>query len=233
MVAKNLFVCMVFALSCFGFLRFAKAVVAQDEVDALQQIATTMGSTYWKFNGNSCQIEMVGMTPDPPRNSESSIACDCNLKNSTACHVVRIVLKGYSLPGMLPPQLVKLPYLREIDFALNYLNGTIPLEWASMQLTSISVLVNRLSGEIPKELGNITSLTYLCLEANQFSGIVPPELGNLTNLQTLMLSSNNLTGNLPMTFAMLGSLTDFRINDNNFRGTIPDFIQNWKQLTRL
>jgi hypothetical protein len=59
-------------------------------VDALQQIATTMGSTYWKFNGNSCQIEMVGMTPDPPRNSESSIACDCNLKNSTACHVVRM-----------------------------------------------------------------------------------------------------------------------------------------------
>ncbi|XP_059435615.1 probable LRR receptor-like serine/threonine-protein kinase RFK1 isoform X3 [Corylus avellana] len=233
MVAKNLLVFMVFALSCFGLLRFAKAVVAQEEVDALQQIATTMGSTYWKFNGNSCQIQMVGMTPDPPRNSVSSIDCDCNLKNSTVCHVVRIVLKGYSLPGMLPPQLVKLPYLREIDFALNYLNGTIPLEWASMQLTSISVLVNRLSGEIPKELGNITSLTYLCLEANQFSGIVPPELGNLTNLQTLMLSSNNLTGNLPMTFARLGSLTDFRINDNNFRGTIPDFIQNWKQLTRL
>ncbi|XP_028104277.1 probable LRR receptor-like serine/threonine-protein kinase At1g07650 isoform X2 [Camellia sinensis] len=24
-----------------------------------------------------------------------------------------------------------------------------------------------------------------------------------------------------------------RINDNNFSGAIPDFIQNWKQLTRL
>ncbi|XP_062161777.1 probable LRR receptor-like serine/threonine-protein kinase RFK1 isoform X2 [Alnus glutinosa] len=230
MLAKNCFVFMVFALSYFRLLRFAKAVVPKEEVDALQQIASTMGSTYWKFDGNSCQLGMVGMTLEPPRNSESSISCDCN---NTVCHVVKIVLKFYSLPGMLPPQLVKLPHLQEIDFAYNYLNGTIPLEWASMRLTFISVLGNRLSGEIPKELGNITSLTYLSLEANQFSGIVPLELGNLTNLQTLILSSNNLTGNLPMTFAMLGSLTDFRINDNNFRGTIPDFIQNWKQLTRL
>ncbi|RVW24987.1 putative LRR receptor-like serine/threonine-protein kinase RFK1 [Vitis vinifera] len=71
------------------------------------------------------------------------------------------VLKGYSLPGMLPPELVELQYLREIDFAYNYLGGTIPHEWASTQLNSISLLANRLSGEIPKELGNIASLTYL------------------------------------------------------------------------
>uniref|UniRef100_A0A2N9I9A7 non-specific serine/threonine protein kinase n=1 Tax=Fagus sylvatica TaxID=28930 RepID=A0A2N9I9A7_FAGSY len=150
-----------------------------------------MGATYWRFNGDSCQIEMVGVTPAPPRNANSSISCDCNFENNnTVCHVTRIVLKGYSLPGMLPPQLVKLPHLREV-----------------------SVLVNRLSGEIPKELGNITTLTYLSLEANQFSGIIPPELGDLINLKTLMLSSNDLTGNLPITFARLRNLTDLRISD--------------------
>jgi hypothetical protein len=52
-------------------------------VDALQQIASTMGSTYWKFNG-----KMVGMTPEPPRNYESSIGCDCN--NTVVCHVVKM-----------------------------------------------------------------------------------------------------------------------------------------------
>ncbi|XP_052301480.1 probable LRR receptor-like serine/threonine-protein kinase RFK1 isoform X5 [Populus trichocarpa] len=102
-----------------------------------------------------------------------------------------------------------------------------------MQLTSISLLVNRLSGEIPKELGNITTLTYLSLEANQISGIIPPDLGKLINLQTLMLSSNRFTGNLPVSFSGLINLTDFRINDNNFSGAIPIFIQNWKKLERL
>ncbi|KAK9268068.1 hypothetical protein L1049_010507 [Liquidambar formosana] len=120
-----------------------------------------------------------------------------------------------------------------LDFAFNYLTGSIPVEWASLQLKFFSVVGNRLSGEIPKELGNFTSLTYLDLEANQFSGEVPLELGKLVNLETLFLSSNRLNRYLPAEFAGLRNLTDFRINDNNFSGEIPDFIRNWKQLTRL
>ncbi|XP_068323050.1 probable LRR receptor-like serine/threonine-protein kinase RFK1 isoform X2 [Pyrus communis] len=221
---------LVIVFSCsFSLLRFSESVVPQDEVDALQEITETMGANYWKFNGDSCEIDSVGVTEETPKGAESSIRCECN---NSVCHVAEIVLKGYSLPGMLPPQLVKLPYLKKIDFALNYLNGTIPKEWGVTQLTLISLLVNRLSGEIPKELGNITTLTYLHLEANQFSGVVPPELGRLINLGTMMLSSNRLTGNLPTTFSGLRNLTDL-INDNNFNGTIPDFILNWKQLQRL
>ncbi|XP_054801798.1 probable LRR receptor-like serine/threonine-protein kinase RFK1 isoform X2 [Prosopis cineraria] len=165
--------------------------------------------------------------------SERRLDCDCRFENNTVCHVVKMTLKRLSLPGMLPPQLVKLPYLREIDFAYNLFTGSIPKEWALMNLTSISLLVNRLSGEIPNHLGNITSLTYLMLEANQFSGVIPPDLGSLINLQTLVLSSNKLTGSLPGELAGLQNLTDFRINDNNFNGTIPNFIQNWKLLRRL
>ncbi|XP_072086011.1 probable LRR receptor-like serine/threonine-protein kinase RFK1 isoform X8 [Arachis hypogaea] len=129
--------------------------------------------------------------------------------------------------------MVKLPYLREIDLSLNYLNGTIPKEWASMKLTTIALMANRLSGEIPKELGNITTLVNLDLEANQLSGHVPSQLGNLINLQRLVLSSNNLSGTLPETFALLHNLTEFRISDNSFSGKIPSFIQNWKLLQRL
>ncbi|KAM7530496.1 hypothetical protein LguiB_033906 [Lonicera macranthoides] len=239
MLARSSIVSRILALSCFMLFRFAYAELPQAEVDALQQITSTMGATYWRFNndGDNCQVEMVGLMRQAPEGSEGRVDCECSNGNNTGCHVGHnhdcCVLKGYSLPGVLPPELVKLPYLREIDFAYNYLNGTIPPEWASTRLSSISVLANRLSGEIPKELGNITTLTYLALEANQFSGTIPPELGNLINLETLMLSSNKLTGMLPTTFATLRNLTDFRINDNNFIGSIPDFIHNWKQLTRL
>ncbi|KAM1561838.1 hypothetical protein ACFX13_004881 [Malus domestica] len=220
-----------FTLICF-LLLFEYGYLS---VDALLQIATTMGAKYWSFEAaaGACRIDMVGVTEKQPKGSQKNVDCVCNFENNTVCHVVKLMIKGYSLPGMLPPQLVRLPYLQEIDFSYNYLNGTIPREWASMKLTYISVLANRLSGKVPKELGNITTLTFLNLEANQFSGILPAELGHLVNLQTLSISSNQLTGSLPQTFSGLRNIRCFRMNDNNFNGPLPDSVQNWKQLKRL
>ncbi|KAL8520226.1 hypothetical protein ACS0TY_010948 [Phlomoides rotata] len=60
-----------------------------------------------------------------------------------------------------------------IDFNRNYLSGNIPREWASIKLEYLSVSVNRLSGPIPKYLGNITTLEAMSLETNQFNGPVP------------------------------------------------------------
>ncbi|KAJ6935788.1 LRR receptor-like serine/threonine-protein kinase RFK1 isoform X1 [Populus alba x Populus x berolinensis] len=234
MHAGKFFVFLIVSLtSCLRLPTFPEAKLVQEEVDALEEIARTLGSKYWKFNADTCEIEMAGVTQVPPKDAEQRIDCECNNGNNTDCHVTRMELKRYNLPGVLPTQLFKLPRLQVVDFAYNYLNGTLPREWASMQLTSISVVVNRLSGEIPKELGNITTLTNLSLEANQFFGTIPPDLGKLINLQSLGLSSNHLSGNLPVSFAGLINLTDFRINDNNFSGTIPIFIQNWKKLERL
>ncbi|CAH8355428.1 unnamed protein product [Eruca vesicaria subsp. sativa] len=229
----NIFVFSVFAIICFKFYSINAFKLPQDEVDALQQIATTLGSKYWKFDADNCIVEKLGLTETPPPIAEHVVECECSPTNDTDCHVVKIAFKDHNLPGTLPPQIVKLPKLREIDFAYNYLNGTIPLEWFTTNLTSISLLVNRLSGELPKELGNLTSLTFLNLEANAFSGTIPEELGNLVHLDTLMLSSNNLTGNLPASLSKLPNMTDLRINDLQLNGVIPSYIQNWKELQRL
>lgn len=183
---------LIISLSFFQLLRISESKLPKEEVDALKEIVSTMGATYWKFDADSCNIEMVGVTLEPPDESERRIGCDCSFEDGTVCHVVNMTLKRLSLPGILPPQLAKLPFLRFVDFAYNCFTGTIPEEWASLNLTSISLLVNRLSGEIPKHLGNITSLTYLMLEANQFSGDVPTELGKLINLQTLTTKLDRL-----------------------------------------
>ncbi|XP_042060217.1 probable LRR receptor-like serine/threonine-protein kinase RFK1 [Salvia splendens] len=223
-----------FIAFCFmGMLKVSQSQVPQEEVVALQQIVTEMGARYWKFNGDQCEIEMIGMSPTPPTDSEGYVDCNCNFKNNTVCHITNIVLKSLNLPGVLPIHITKLPYLQAVDFAYNLLSGTIPTQWASTNLTSISLVVNRLSGEIPKELGNLTTLTYLGLEANNFSGTISSDIGKLINLKTLTLSSNRLTGHLPVTFAALTNLNDFRISDNRLSGRIPNFIQNWKQVTRL
>ncbi|XXG90326.1 hypothetical protein AAC387_Pa12g2114 [Persea americana] len=115
----------------------------------------------------------------------------------------------------------------------NYLNGTIPAAWGSMQLVKISLLGNRLTGPIPEELWNISTLRNLTLEANQFSGRLPQGLGKLVNIEHIHVSSNEFSGELPESFANLKNLKDFRISDNRLTGRIPDFIQNWTELDRL
>ncbi|KFK35731.1 hypothetical protein AALP_AA4G029300 [Arabis alpina] len=96
-----------------------------------------------------------------------------------------------------------------------------------------SLLGNRLTGPIPKEIGNIETLTSLVLEANQLSGELPSELGTLPNIQQIILSSNNFNGKIPTTFSKLTTLRDFRVSDNPLTGSIPNFIQNWTKLERL
>nr|TKS04391.1 putative LRR receptor-like serine/threonine-protein kinase RFK1 [Populus alba] len=223
------FLISILALSCLETERLAAAELPQDEVDALNLITKKLGASGWNFNADSCGEYLPRVRPTDP---ERNISCNCRTENNT-CHIVSLKFKRFSLAGELPPELIQLHYLESIDLSYNYLNGSIPSEWASLQLKSISLLANRLSGNIPSYLGNFTSLTYLDLELNQFSGMIPHELGKLVNLKFLILSSNKLDGNLPMELSKLGNLTDFRINDNNFNGSIPDFVKNWKQLKRL
>lgn len=59
-------------------------------VAALQRIVTTLGATYWKFNADSCSIEMVGLAPQPPNGAVSDVRCDCSIANTTGCHVTKM-----------------------------------------------------------------------------------------------------------------------------------------------
>ncbi|GKV37082.1 hypothetical protein SLEP1_g45150 [Rubroshorea leprosula] len=204
------------------------ATLPDIELQALKDIAKTLGKTNWNFSVDPCSGES-GWFSHPNGLFENSVNCS----SGTTPHVVSIVLKVQNLTGTLPSELVRLPYLQNIDLSLNYLSGSIPAEWGSMQLVNISLVGNRLTGLIPKEMGNISTLQYFTVEFNQLSGPLPPELGDLTHIENLHLTSNNFTGELPTTFARLTSLQDFRIGDNQFTGRIPSFIQNWTNLTKL
>ena len=62
----------------------------------------------------------------------------------------------------------------------------------------LSLEGNRLNGEIPPELSNLSNLEYLGLSSNQLSGEIPAELSDLASLTTLRLDGNQLSGCVPI-----------------------------------
>ncbi|KAL2589431.1 hypothetical protein AAZV13_13G229200 [Glycine max] len=213
----------------FTSIAFGADTTHPEEVQALKDMGKTLGKKEWDTDIDPCS----GQPPWFTSKENNNVTCNCTIPGENFCHVVIILLKSQNLRGMLPRELIRLPYLEEIDLTKNYLNGTIPTQWGSSNLRSISLYGNRLTGPIPKEIANITNLQNLVLEFNQFSGNLPPELGNLPSIQKLHLTSNNFTGELPETLAKLTTLTELRLSDNQFSGKIPDFIQRWTDLEML
>ena len=102
-------------------------------------------------------------------------------------------------------------------------------EYYSIENTeTLSLSNNRLTGEIPPEIGNLINLKSLKLENNQLTGSIPPEIGNLTNLETLSLSNNQLTGSIPPEIGNLNNLTRLGLNKNQLIGNIPESICDLK-----
>ncbi|EOY13461.1 Leucine-rich repeat transmembrane protein kinase, putative [Theobroma cacao] len=174
----------IFIVCCLTTIAFG-ATLPHDEEEALKSIAKTLGKTNWNFEVDPCSRHSSWVEVEDLKDYDNNVTCDCSFSNNTTCHVVNIRLKAQNLSGTLPPELVRLPFLQEIDLSRNYLNGTIPPKWGSMQLVNISLLGNRLTGPIPKELANISTLTILVVEENQLSGTLPAELGHLPSIEKM------------------------------------------------
>ncbi len=121
-----------------------------------------------------------------------------------------------------------------LDLDLNNLRGELPSEIGD--LTSLEVLwltLNNLTGAIPSEIGNLTSLEALNLDNNSLSGAIPAEIGNLTRLHWLLLSSNSLSGEIPSEIGNLTGLGFLIIDSNSLSGAIPAEIWNLTRLQHL
>ena len=118
-----------------------------------------------------------------------------------------------------------------LDLSGNRLSGEIPPELGRLtDLKGISFSGNQLTGEIPPELGNLTNLEGLNLQGNQLTGQIPGALGNLINLANLSLQGNQLTGQIPAELGNLTNLQSLDLSKNQLNGQIPAALGN---LTRL
>ncbi|KAG2313279.1 hypothetical protein Bca52824_024836 [Brassica carinata] len=125
----------------------------------------------------------------------------------------RIALHPFTVPDTSITQI-------KIEFATKhrydyYIGDNLQL------LFGMDLSKNKLSGEIPTELGVLLELQALNLSHNNLSGVIPGSFRGLKNMESLDLSSNWLQGRIPSQLAELSSLGVFNVSYNNLSGVIP------------
>ena len=108
--------------------------------------------------------------------------------------VILILLGDNEIFGTIPKLLKNHVNLIFLDLNGNHFTCIIPTTFEKME--RLGLFGNRLSGEIPTSLDNLTQLFEIALLNNGFEGTIPPSLVNRQNLQFLDISQNNLNGSI-------------------------------------
>ena len=124
-----------------------------------------------------------------------------------------------------------------------WLVTTTPCSWYGVtctagHVTTLDLQDNNLTGSLPGQLSNLTSLQHLLLLRNRLSGPIPTSLGILSQLQELDLSENKsnssgLTGGIPSQLGNLAQLQRLRLSNNLLTGAIPSQLGNLPALQVL
>ncbi len=118
--------------------------------------------------------------------------------------------------------------------ASNNLSGSLPGEIGDLSsLERLLLPFNSLTGGIPSELGNASQLWSLWLDDNSLSGEIPAELGSLSELKLLWLDENSLSGEIPAELGVLSQLESLTLAKNSLSGSIPAELGNLSQLELL
>ncbi|XP_052887857.1 receptor-like protein 15 [Gossypium arboreum] len=88
-------------------------------------------------------------------------------------------------------------------------------------MSEIDLSCNRLTGEIPIEIGNLSEIRSLNLSHNNLTGHIPSTFSKLKQIESLDLSHNNLIGRIPAQLTELYTLAVFNVSYNNLSGSIP------------
>ncbi len=122
----------------------------------------------------------------------------------------------------------------EVGLRERGLTGEVPAELGDLtSLTRLRLGVNQLTGTIPAQLGELSGLLLLNLSNNQLTGAIPAELGGLANLTHLTLFGNLLTGAAPTQLGSLANLQALHLSDNRLTGGIPAELGGLSNLTDL
>lgn len=155
---------------------------------------------------------------------------------------------NYHLIGEIPEELYDLRELKRLNLRFTSITGTLSPkigQWSRMDSLSlrtspwahnaVDYTPNKsvMTGELPKEIGQLKELVFLDLGRQHFSGTLPEEIGNCTALQEIDLEGCRFTGSLPSSLTNLSELHSFLAEGNGFSGSLPQGMGKMTNLKHL
>ena len=158
-------------------------------------------------------------------------------------NLVLLDMSGNNFEGSIPPQLFRLPYLRELHLGGNSLTGKLLHDdeetekyvlSSTSNLKVLSLFGNKFSDGMLLSILCLKGLEFLDLSHNDLSMEIPTEIGNyLPNISTLALSNNRLTGGIPSSMRRLSKLELLSLHNNLLTREIPTWLFDFKGLRAL
>ena len=146
--------------------------------------------------------------------------------------IERIVLSQLPIKGCITPAIGNATNLRYLDIGRNNrktdIHGTIPEEITRLKrLEYLELSFNsHLTGHIPENIGDMTSLKWLRLDMCALTGTIPESIFKLKNIREILLGCNFLEGEFDLSrLTEFPKLYGFDIEGNmQGIGLVPDFI---------
>ncbi|KAG2684921.1 hypothetical protein I3760_10G098500 [Carya illinoinensis] len=134
-----------------------------------------------------------------------------------------------NIKGNTPTDIGNLSRLTYMSLGDNDLAGPIPttigrLSMLERRLETLHLAGNKLSGQIPESISNMTSLRVLSLAFNQLTSRIPSSLWRQIDLLAVGLSSNFLRGSLSLDIGNMKVLIVLNLSRNQLSGHIPETI---------
>ncbi|KAH7576014.1 hypothetical protein JRO89_XS02G0277600 [Xanthoceras sorbifolium] len=125
--------------------------------------------------------------------------------------------------------------LRRASFSGNPLNDFLPTSIGNLSnpLERIYFYSCNISGNIPREIGNLKKLMILSLGGNELTGSIPATLGKSKQLQGLFLQLKQFEGSIPNDLFHSDKLVELYLRNNKLSGAIPPCFGNMTSLRTL
>ncbi|XP_073122795.1 receptor-like protein EIX2 [Henckelia pumila] len=172
------------------------------------QISDTIDKKIWD---NSICFEYLNMS----NNQISGVAPDLS------CETFRYVDLSSNEFDTLPLLASSFNF---VNLAMNKLSWRLNRVCAASFVSVVDISDNRLSGELPHCLKNLTYLEYFNVANNNLSWRITESLGYMNVLSSLHLRNNSFVGEIPTSLRKCRWLHVLDLGENNLTGHIPAWI---------